>query len=1105
MYKKYLNSALYTPCREILTRIIVMKILIVFFLLCFIQSGASTGLAQEVSLNVQNMPLKQVLYQLTKQTGYNFIADGRDLNRVGTISLDVKNETLERVLQKCFDQTKYQFLFNDYKTVIIKPRKDGRVRARGIQDEESEVQQRVISGRIQNTQGAAIPGVTIMIKGTQQGSTSGADGAYQLTLSSGGKTDLLFSAVGYISREIAVTDQQILDVVLEEQVSDLDEVVVVGYGTVRKKDLTGAVGVISGSKIQNNAVPTVGHGLQGKIAGLQITQTSGAPNADVSIRIRGTGTFGANANPLVVVDGVITSMGLADIDPSNIEDITILKDASSAAIYGSRGANGVVMVSTKRGKAGVSSVDVQSYYGVDQVVNQIDVVDATTYAEMVNDYYVNQGKDAPYDNPGSFGKGTNWQDQIFRSAAKHNHSISFTGGADKNQYALTTSYFKGTGTVVNSEFDRVNFRINNDIQPIDRLKLGSSLGLSYGETNQGNPQGAISSALIYAPNVVPYNEDGSYGIADRVGQPTTMTQPLVNAYERHNKEIRLRALGNLFAEYELFQGFKFRTNLGLEYNNFDGKYFTPAYNFGLGNMNGSAFLDKNQNSNKNFLIDNIFSYVNTFGEHHFDAMAGYTFQYEKYEFVNAYRDGFPRNDSYLQVLDAGTSNDRARGNYTEWALQSYLGRVNYSYANRYLFTSSLRIDQTSRIASINRTGYFPSFSLGWVLSEEDFMKDQLRAINFVKLRGGYGVLGNQDIGLYPYQSIVNSSLYYSLGLAQNVHQGAIPTSFANPNIRWERGSTTNAGLEVNMFESKLGVILDYYIRNTTDILVQVPLPTLSGLEGNPYQNAASLRNKGFELTLNYIDGNMDKDFSYNVGFNLSINDNKVTKLNKGAEIVFAQSRIEQGYEMNEFFGYIHDGIFQTAEEVASAPTQPNAQPGDIRFRDLDGNNIIDDRDRTYIGHTLPKYTFGFNGGIQYKKFDLAVSLNGVFRWDGPISSPGFAITRGAEQTSAMYDNRWVGAGTSNWVPRLVGGDPNSNSRFSSFWLRSRDYVRIQNVQLGYDLGSAIINNIGLRKFRIYAAAQNLATFTKWPGYDPELGTNIYPIPRSVFFGINIGF
>jgi TonB-linked SusC/RagA family outer membrane protein len=1057
-----------------------------------------------ITLDRTNLTLNQFFNHIESQSDFQFAYDKQDINGDFLVVLEHKNATVEDYLKQIAVQASLSFRQVNNNIDIRKIHKP---------NVEQVIEVDItVRGKVTDESGAPIPGVTVSVPGSSIGTATDLDGNYSLVVAE--NSTLVFSFIGYLSQTFVVGDQSVINVTLLEDISSLDEVVVVGYGTQKKSDLTGAVGTVTGRETENQAVSNIAQALQGKVAGLNIRQTNGSPGAGAEIRIRGMGSFGANSSPLVVVDGIITNGGLMDMDPSNIESVTVLKDATSAAIYGSRGANGVVLITTKRGKAGKEVVSFQTFYSFDQVINKIGTVDAITYESMVNDFYGNQGLQVPYPTLGALGVNTNWQDEVFRTGGKQNYSLSLSGGTEKNLHAITLSYYKGEGIVVNSKYSRVNFRVNNDIIPLTGLKLGSSFGFSYGANRQGDPQGAVNSSLIYAPNVRPYNEDGSYGIADRAGQPTTMTQPLVAAYERVNEENRIGLLGNLFAEYEILPGLKFKTSIGAEYINMDNKNFVPSYDFGLGNNNGIATLNRYLSSTKNYIIDNIFTYNKIFqGVHQFDLLAGYTFQNERFEFVRAFRNTFSRNDKDLQVLDAGTANDIARGNYTEWALQSYLGRINYSYQEKYLLSSSIRIDQSSRFAKGNRTGIFPSFSAGWVISNEEFITGSLGPISYLKLRGGYGVLGNQDVGIYPYQSVINSTLSYTFGTSQNVLPGAAPTEFANQNISWERTNTSGAGLEINLFQDQLGFIVDYYDRRTSDILVRVPLPNISGLATYPYQNVGSVRNNGVEFTVDYRKVGIDRNYlSYNVGFNITINKNEVTKLDSGLDIIQAgggqggvETRTSQGHGINSFYGHVHDGIFQTEEEINNAPVQPNAAPGDIKFKDLNNDGIINSEDRTYIGDFLPKHIIGFNSGARYKNFDLAISITGDFGRYQNIFASGFAAARAAESTNIMWAERWTGPGTSNYVPRIIGGDPNNNSRSSDFWVRNQNYIRIQNLQLGYDFSEGLVGRLGLGQMRIYVAGQNLFTFTDYPGFDPETTATAYPILRSVFVGLNLGF
>lgn len=1074
---------------------------------------ANTGNAQRktleevnVSLDLKEKTLLQFFRQVESKTDFKFTYNDDLVDLEQKVTVAEKDRSLYQVLEAISKQTDLHFVQVN-ENIHVKAA-DKRMAETVEIVVDADV---IVSGSVTDESGSPFPGVTVSIPESSIGTATDIDGKYSLSVPEG--STLVFSFIGYQTQRIAIGDRRILDVVLVEDLASLDEVVVVGYGTQKKSDLTGAVGTVSGRETQSQAAASVSQALQGKIAGLTIRQTNGGPGAGAEIRIRGMGSFGASSAPLVVIDGIITNGGLTDLDPSNIENVTVLKDASSAAIYGSRGANGVVLITTKRGRAGKEQINFQAFYSFDNVINKIGTVDATTYEGMVNDFYENQGIQGPYPNPGSLGVNTNWQDEIFRTGGKQNYSLSLSGGTEKSQHAITLSYYKGEGIVVNSKYSRVNLRVNNDIQPVKGLKIGSGMGISYGVSKQGDPQGAVNSSLIYAPNVRPYNEEGVYGIADRAGQPTTMTQPLVAAYERINNDNRIGILGNLFAEYSILKSLKFKSSVGAEYINMDTKNFVPSYNFGLGNNNGIATLNRNIASTKNYILDNILTYNNTFNDvHHLEAMAGYTFQNERFEFVRAFRNTFSRNDEDLQVLDAATANDLARGNYTEWALQSYLGRINYSFNDKYLISSSIRVDQSSRFAKGNRSGVFPSVSAGWVISNEKFVGD-LGAISYLKLRGGYGALGNQDVGIYPYQSTINYSLSYNLGTSENVLPGAAPTALANQNISWEKTTTKGAGLEVNFFQDQLGVVVDYYDRRTTDVLVRVPLPTISGLATFPYQNVGSVRNNGFEFTIDYRKAALSRDeLGYNVGFNLTVNNNEVTKLDKGLDIIQAgggqggvETRTSQGHGINSFYGHVHAGIFQTAEEVANSPFQPNAAPGDIKFKDLNNDGVIDDKDRTYIGDFLPKQIIGFNSNLTYKNFDLSVTVTGDFGRYQNIFASGFAAARAAESTNIMWADRWTGPGTSNYVPRIIGGDPNNNSRSSDFWVRSQDYIRVQNLQLGYDFSETLAEKLGAERLRIYVAGQNLLTFTDYPGFDPETTATAYPIARSVFAGINFGF
>lgn len=980
-------------------------------------------------------------------------------------------------------------------------------------------QPQIVKGRISDVSGNPLTGVNVILKGTTTGVISDIDGRFSIPVPAQGTT-LIFSFIGYSSKEVNIINLEPINITLLEEALSLDEVVVVGYGTQKKRDLTGSVGAVPTKTIADNAVSGVGQALQGKLAGVQISPSSGAPSAGTSIVIRGQGTFGASSSPLVVIDGLITTQGLTDLDYNSIGDITVLKDASAAAIYGSRGANGVILITTKRGTADKQNLQLSVYSGINNVQRINTPVDNVTYANMMNEYFINGGAAAPYTDA-ELAKfkttpSTNWQNEIYRTAHTQNYEMTASGGSKTNLYAITAGYYNSEGIVINDKFDRYNFVINNDITPFKGMKIGANLALSYGTIKQGNPTGAIGEAMIYPPTEPAYLENGNFGIASHIGEPVTMISPLINALMPQNKTINTRALVSTFAEYEIIKGLKFKTNVGVEYWNADVTNFYPTFNYGTSNLNLNATLTRQANNNKNLQWDNLLTYNKTlFGAHNIDVLVGYTFQESRGEQLSGYRTTFASNDPSQQILNSGSANDQARGTFSTWALQSYLGRLNYSFKSKYLFTANLRVDQSSRFPSNNRTGVFPSFSAGWVLSEEDFMKGKLGPVSFLKLRGSYGFIGNQDVGTYPYQTTVSSTAYYSFGAASAGTSvvGTAATSNVNSNISWEKTATSNVGSEIRFFDDKLDFMVDYYDRITSGILVSVTLPSVSGLSGNPLMNIGSVKNSGFEFTLNY--GNMagNKDFKYEIGVNLSTNHNEVIKLASTSTIITqggAQNQYEyhteQGHEINEYYGYVMVGIFQNANEIANWAKQPNAAPGDMKFKDLNGDNIIDSKDRKYVGSSQVHQILGFHGNVQYKNFDLAVNLNGEFGRNMYILTGGFNLVRMGEITAAMYNDRWTGEGTSNYVPRLVAGDPNNNSRMSTFWLRSQNYIQIQNLQFGYNLPSKITNKLKMQKLRVYVAGQNLYNFNNWPGYDPQLSsTGGYPVPRSIYFGCNIGF
>lgn len=972
-----------------------------------------------------------------------------------------------------------------------------------------------VSGTVTDVSGVPLIGVNVSEKGTLVGNITDVNGTYAMTVS--GRTAVLsFSYVGYVAQDVTVGNNSVVNVKLQEDTRNLDEVVVIGYGTQSKKDLTGSVGSISQAKLQNNASVGIGNNLQGKLAGVQITQDDGTPYGGTTIRVRGTGSFGATSNPLIVVDGMITNDGLNNLNPNDVENITVLKDAASAAIYGSRGANGVVIVTTKKGKLETPMrVDVSAYVAVDHLRFQIPTLNGREYATLINDYYsaANLGKPYTEDEINSYTGGTKWVDEITQTGIKQNYSLNMTGGSQNNTYAASMSLYKGEGTIKNTDFTRGNVKLSDDLILLPGLKFGVSMNVNYGVSNNTDWGQAIDRALIYPSCVPAYDKEGNYGISTHAGEPVTMLQPLIAVDLWSYNQKWKKFLGSTYAEWEIIKDLKFKTSFNVEYTNWNQDRFIPSYSYGPAGLISDhpvAELNVDYKESINYEWDNILTYTKSFQkEHNLTAMVGYTFQRTNDSWMAASRTDFLNNNENMQVLDAGSNKINNSGNKSAWAIQSYLSRVNYDYKGKYLVGASVRIDQTSRIAKEHRTGVFPGVSGGWVISEEDFMKG-LDFLSFLKVRASWGMLGNQDIGVYPYQTTLNSNgLYYPFGSGNEgtTYTGVGPTSLGNPNLLWEKTSTGGVGLEAYFLQNRWTFVADFYKRNTTDILVRVPILSTAGVGGDsPYQNAGACTNTGLELSLGYSNAGDNQPFTYSVNVNWTFNKNRVTEI--PAPIVNNFTRVEVGQSINDWYGYVQEGIFQTPQEIADAPSQPNAAPGDIRYKDLNNDQVIDSNDQKFLGHSIAPNNFGGNISLEYKNFDLVASFYGQVGGRRSIDAPGFAITRGGEQTSAwMYQQRWTGPGTSNYVPRVIAGDPNDNYRRSDFWLRSTDYFRLQNLQIGYNFEKILSPKTAgvIKKLRFYIASQNLFCINSFPGFDPEQNVNGYPIPRSFYAGINVGF
>jgi len=999
-----------------------------------------------------------------------------------------------------------------------------------------------VSGRVMQANGDALPGVTVLVKGTTLGVSTDANGSFTLSAPEG--STLVFSYVGYVRREIAITSASTqLNVTLTADVAALNEVVVVGYGTQERGNVTGAISSVNGAELVRQPVADATQAIQGKVSGVTITSNGGAPGgaAGTSVRIRGI-TSAGNNNPLYVVDGFpLPDNGdsqLNSISPNDIETIDVLKDASATAIYGVRAANGVVIITTKRGKAGKTTVNVDAYRGVQSVARRLDLLNAEQYAVINNEARIAAGQPIALDklrNPAALGQGTDWQDLMFRQAKIQNYSLSATGGSEKARYALSGTYFQQDGVIVGSNFERFTLRANGDVQLSPIFKVGNSISLTHSEdrqiTSNNGEYGAVQQMLRIPPTVQAYRPDGYWYQPNSAMDNFTEENPLASSLRANQKFTRNRATTTFYAELEPLKGLRFRTNVGADlifenFNQFAPKGpelagYTQRYiNAGAGATAGYS---------PSYLIENTATYDRTFAEkHHATLLVGQSAQEFNYSNVEAYRTGYLRND--LQTINVGPINtllanagtiDPARH------LSSYFSRFNYDYAGKYIFQAVVRYDGSSRFEPGHQFGFFPGASVGWRISEEEFLKDNTTISN-LKLRAGYGRVGNElNAGRFAYLYSINFGAVYPLGPDGTINTGGAPTRLANPNLRWEYNDQANIGLEMGFLGNRLEATIDLYNRNSPNLIAPVPQSLVSGTYESVNSNAASAYNRGIDFSLtshNFVGSG--GALTWTTTFNISAYKTRLVSLGAGIPYNGQGSlsgtivRYDAGHALGSFYGYVADGLIQSQEELkalnAGAPTgnyqNAGTAPGDIKFRDLNGDGVITEADRTFIGNPNPNYTFGLTNTLGFKGFDLSFFIQGVQGND--VYNLNRYITEsalyGTTNGTTNVLNRWTGTGTSNSMPRAIVGDPNNNLRVSTHYIEDGSYVRLKNLTFGYTLPRNIMSRVGASQLRVYVTAQNLVTLTKYTGYDPEVSASgvdlgIYPQTRVFMGGVNIGF
>jgi len=974
-----------------------------------------------------------------------------------------------------------------------------------------------VTGKVTDAaNGLPLFGVSIGISGTAAGTISDADGKFSIQVPSK-EAVLSFSSVGYKSQQIVVGENTQLNVALVLEMTQLEQIVVVGYGTQRKKDLTGSISLVSTKEIKSLAVPSISDALQGRAAGVQVI-SSGTPGSDATIRIRGVGTINDN-NPLLVIDGVPVSSGLNTLNMNDVESMQILKDASATAIYGSRGANGVVIITTKRGKSDQSHLAFNYFFGMQNATNVVDMLNASEFAALHNDIMANAGlpQNPAYADPASLGEGTDWLGEMFNPAPMQNYSLSYSGGNEKTNVYVSGNYLTQDGVVTNTGYKKFTLQFNSDTKVFDKLKFGNSLTLNNDVKTSGNY--SIRNAMLALPTQPLYQEDGNY--SGPIQQPMwdgDIVNPIGLAKTVDNSTLGYNLIGSLYGEYEIIKDLKIKSTLGLQANFWNSRTWAPDYHWNS-SINENSYLYERYNKNLTWLWDNMITYEKAIDNHNIALMAGISAQENDYHYLNGSKISFASN--LTQQMDNGTLQPTLGGSTSSWSLLSYIGRANYNYNGKYLATATVRYDGSSRFGEGNKWGLFPSGSLAWRISEEDFMKS-LTFINSMKVRAGYGVTGNQEIGNYSFASALQTIKY---NFNNSIVNAVVPQMMPNPNVQWEEQRQANIGIDASMFKSRIEVTVDAYIKNTDNMLVPMSVPVSTGYSDVyvPYINAGEMENKGVEFTID--SRNLEGDFTWNTSFNFSYNQNVVKSLNDTVPMTsgsiglnYNLALIQAGQPVNEFYGFIIDGIFQTQAEVDNHAVQvPGNDPynrtsaGDIKFRDLNNDGVINDLDRAFTGNPNPTFIFALNNSFTFKGFDMSLFLQGVA--GNKIFNANRLYTESMSvaqnQTTETLD-RWTGEGTSNSMPRAIFNDPNKNTRPSDRYVENGSYLRIKNLTLGYTLPASLTEKAHLSSVRVYASGLNMYTFTEYTGFDPEVGTsgidnNVYPVTATYSFGVNIGF
>jgi TonB-linked SusC/RagA family outer membrane protein len=1083
----------------------IMNLTVAILLACCLQVSAGVYSQSRVTLSMQSADIKKVLSAIEKKTNYRFLYNQNLLATDQKVTINAVNEEALSVVNRILQNTSLTYEVLNSNLVVLKKM-------------NTVLQQAQITGRVTDSAGTPIAGVSVRIKGSNAGTSTDANGAFSINVPD--NAVLIFSSVGYATQEVAVAGQTTINVSLQPANTQLDQVIVVGYGTQRKIDVTGSVANIKGEEISKQASVNPISALQGKVAGVQITN-SGAPGASPEIRIRGVGTVFGSTSPLYIVDGVWFD-NISFLNPADIESMSILKDASSESIYGIRAANGVVLITTRKGKAGKPVINYNGYVGYQKVTNQIKMANANQYATMINEKEGTQVLD-----PSKFGEGTDWYHQALRNAMITNHQVSISGGAEKSNYAVSFGYLNQDGIVETNNYQRYTIRLQQEFQVMAPLKMGYTLTGAYSKSK--DIDGAIFRQLYTAYPVLPvYYADGSYGdpgdfpLGDGAKYNPQVT---IDYFDQDTRQYR--ATGNVFAELKIAKHFTLRSSIGGEYTDQNIRNYRPVYNVGPSLRNDISLLTLTDEHTRNWILENTITYDRKFGDHSVKVLGGQGAQSYKFTKRIGSAQNVP-NGRNFEYLSLGTNRFVQDADYPNYPLQStiasYFARVNYSFQNKYLLTASFRADGSSKFSGSDKWGYFPAVGIGWIISQENFMQSQ-DIFDNLKLRASWGKVGNASVPANLSVQSVTQTPQLIANFGGQSFTGASIDKIVPPTTFWEKSVGTDIALEAALLNNRLNVEVGWYNRKTEDAIFAIDILGSLGVSGsNIVGNQATYQNRGWEFLVSWKD-NVDKDWSYSVSANLGINDNKVLSTITGSNPIYGggaglangslATRTVLGQPIGHFYGYKIAGVFQTDAEAAPW----GAKAGDFKFEDISGpdgkpDGVIDGKyDRAVLGNPNPRYSYGINTTVAYKDFDLALDFQGVA--DVEIYNANVGWRYGNENFSKdFYDNRWHGQGTSNTYPSAKIGST-YNAKPSSFFVENGSYFRIRNIQLGYTLPTTLINRWHLSRLRVFVNAQNPFTFFKYNGFSPEIigggptgsgiDANVYPLSAIYNFGVNLSF